>query len=160
MLRPDADTDQASWNSAQYREAGQHPKGERGLKLTAPPEHARDDSVLEHDLETLCHARGQLPAPLHPPQMVDGELLGTQSLGKLVSGGHRILNGQVDANAADRRHGVRSVADAKQPRAIPSAQATSLLPRIWAISAYSQSNTSCSRKAARSLGANRSRTTR
>jgi hypothetical protein len=26
MLRPDADTDQASWDAAQYREAGQHPK--------------------------------------------------------------------------------------------------------------------------------------
>ena len=36
---------------------------------------------------------------------------------------HRILDSEIDADAADRRHGVSGIADAEQPVAIPALQA-------------------------------------
>jgi hypothetical protein len=36
---------------------------------------------------------------------------------------HRVLDGQIDAHAADGRHGVGRVSDAQEPRPIPPAQA-------------------------------------
>ena len=39
-----------------------------------------------------------------------------------VGGRDRVLDGQVDADAADRRHGVRGVADAEEPGPVPARQ--------------------------------------
>jgi hypothetical protein len=36
--------------------------------------------------------------------------------------GDRVLNREIDADAADRRHGVRRIADAEQARPVPLAQ--------------------------------------
>ena len=40
-----------------------------------------------------------------------------------IGGGHRVLNGQVDSDPADRRHGMRGIANAKEPRPGPSQKA-------------------------------------
>jgi predicted lactoylglutathione lyase len=65
MLGPNTHADQARWNSAQYREAGEHPNEERELERTAARQHSRDDAILDRDLETLCDACGQLSSSLH-----------------------------------------------------------------------------------------------
>ena len=39
-----------------------------------------------------------------------------------IGGGHRVLHREIDADAADRRHGVRGVADAEQARPMPLPQ--------------------------------------
>ena len=44
----------------------------------------------------------------------------------MIRGRHRVLNRQVDADAADRRHRVRRVADAQQPGPLPVAQPVDL----------------------------------
>ncbi len=45
-----------------------------------------------------------------------------QRRGQAVGGGHRVLHGEIDADAADRRHRMRGVADADQPRPPPLPQ--------------------------------------
>ena len=47
----------------------------------------------------------------------------TQYRSKNVCGGDGVLNGEIDADAADRRHGVRAIADAQQAGTRPFAQA-------------------------------------
>lgn len=70
MFGADAHADQARWNSAQDREAHQHPNEERRLECAAALEHARDDVILDRDLETLCYARRQFPASLNVSEML------------------------------------------------------------------------------------------
>ncbi len=43
-----------------------------------------------------------------------------------AGGGHGVLNGEVDADAADGRHGVGGVADAEQAGAVPACEAVDL----------------------------------
>jgi hypothetical protein len=43
--------------------------------------------------------------------------------GQDVGRGNGILDGEIDPDAADRRHGVGGIADAQQPRSIPPTQA-------------------------------------
>ncbi|SVK46902.1 Uncharacterised protein [Acinetobacter baumannii] len=54
--------------------------------------------------------------------MLQLQLMLAQRRDQGVGGGHRVLNRQVDAHAADRRHGVRGVADAQHPRFGPAIQ--------------------------------------
>ena len=51
---------------------------------------------------------------------------GEQRCGENVGGGHRILDRQVDADAAHRRHGVGGIADAQQTRAPPGLEPVDL----------------------------------
>ena len=55
-----------------------------------------------------------------------GEGAGTKRLGKDVSGCHRILDRNIDADATDRRQGMSGIADAQQSRSIPSPKAIDL----------------------------------
>ena len=75
---------------------------------------AADDPPLDGELQSLREPHRQR-APLF-----DGLEIGVrhfaraQRAGEPIGGGDRILHRHVDANAADRRHRVRRVADADQ----------------------------------------------
>jgi hypothetical protein len=47
---------------------------------------------------------------------------GAERLGEDVGRRHRVLDGDIDADATDRRHGVGGVADAQQSRPVPPLQ--------------------------------------
>ncbi|MGH8522987.1 MAG: hypothetical protein ACREXY_01840 [Gammaproteobacteria bacterium] len=68
MLGSDAHADQAPGNSPQFREPRQHLYEQRGLEYAAALEHARDDAILDRDLESLRYACRQFPVPLNVSQ--------------------------------------------------------------------------------------------
>ena len=70
--------------------------------------------VLDQDLEALREAGGKLArccAPSRTSAVVTGPP--PEGPSQDVGRGHGILDCQVDADAADRRHGVRRIADAE-----------------------------------------------
>ena len=70
-----------------------------------------------------CVTRRRELAPLlHAGEIVLRERPVLQRLPQQVGGGHRVLDREIDADAAHGRHGVRGVADAQQPRPVPRAQ--------------------------------------
>ena len=68
---------------------------------------------------------GNLAAVLDGGEVGLGEAALAQGAGQEVGGRDRVLDGEVDADAADRRHGVRRVADAQQARAVPASRSRS-----------------------------------
>ena len=85
-------------------------------------EDAADDLALDEELQRLREPGGRFSALLNRTKVADGDAA-AQELGcKQVRGRNRILNREIDADAADRRHRVRGIADAEQPRPIPLPQ--------------------------------------
>src|SRR6476646_2326290 len=81
-----------------------------GLRLHR--EHIADDTFLNKDLHGLHHPRWPLPPPLNLAQDLYGNRPRSERQRENIGCGHRILNGEIDADAADRRHGVGRIADA------------------------------------------------
>jgi len=75
------------------------------------------------DLNRLSHARGKFAACLNFLEVGIGGGSGGQNGNENVRGGDGVLNSEIDANAADGRHGVRGIADAEKAAAGPVAQA-------------------------------------
>ena len=122
MLGSDSDPYQPRRNRLQRGEAGEQPQREGDSQLSRRSEHARDDSVLDQHLNPLGHAGGELAPGLHLPQISFRQAPSSERFGEDVRRRHRILDGEVDPHAADRRHGVGGVADAEQARPVPAAQ--------------------------------------
>ena len=66
---------------------------------------------------------GTLSAPTYRGEMLRRELARPKRLRQKTGRGDGVGDGQVDADTADRRHGVCGIADAEQPVAVPPAQA-------------------------------------
>ena len=81
-----------------------------------------DDPLLDRDLHRLRQARRQGAAALHGGEMRIGQRAVAQRHGEDVGGGDGVLDREVDADPADRRHRVRAVADAQQARPPPALQ--------------------------------------
>ncbi|AGC63581.1 hypothetical protein MULP_03971 [Mycobacterium liflandii 128FXT] len=62
------------------------------------------------------------PACLHPRQLAGGHPPDAQRRRQHPGGGHRVGQGQVDPDAADRGHRVRRIADAQRAVAVPAPQ--------------------------------------
>ena len=81
---------------------------------------------MDDDLEGLGDAGGELAAVL---DVVEGEL-GDDAGGEYgredAGGGDGVLNGEVDADAADGGHGVGGVADAEEAGAVPAVETVDL----------------------------------
>ncbi len=88
-----------------------------------PLERRAQEPVLHEDLQPLGHARGQLPATLDPAKVCDLGQAAVERLGQQVGGCYGVLDGKVDADTADGRHGVRGVTDAHQPWPVPAGEA-------------------------------------
>ena len=124
MLAPDAEADQPRRDSPQHREALEQPQRQRHLGR-APPCAARAASDTR-SCTAFC-AAWMTRVGKHPPLL---HLLSSGSTfsprgeraGEDVRGRDRVLDGQVDADPADRRHGVRGVADREQAGPPPACQ--------------------------------------
>jgi hypothetical protein len=73
-------------------------------------------------LHSLCGTSGKLAPQLDGREIRVRNRSVLQWPSEEVSRGNGVLNGEVDANTSRRRHGVCSIADAKQPRSVPFAE--------------------------------------
>jgi len=116
MFGAEAHADEARWNSPEQRIPIEEAHGtrdlDRSLRLQCPDE----NGVLHDHLHPLSDSGREFSAPLNRLQLRSRRDPALQRLVKQVRCGHGILNGEVDADATNRRHGVRRVADAQQPR--------------------------------------------
>ena len=110
----EAETDDAGGKAAQIGEASEHferPGRRDGLRAI---QHAANHAILYEDLQRLRGARWKSSALLDSEQVILSEHaveeLGRQDIG----GGDGILNREIDSHAADGRHGMSRIADAKQ----------------------------------------------
>ena len=85
-----------------------------------------DEQVVDDDLKGLGDACGEFAAALDVGEGELGDDAGLEGGGEDAGGGDGVLNGEVDADAADGRHGVGGVADAEQAGAVPAGEAVDL----------------------------------
>ena len=82
-----------------------------------------DETFMSEDLRGLGHFGWKFAAILDFVQVgIDGGVI-AQRLPENVGGGDGVLNGEIYADSADGRHGVRGIADTEQAGARPLAQA-------------------------------------
>jgi hypothetical protein len=74
------------------------------------------------DLEALRVADGALAVVLYGEEVVEGWAGVAEGFGEAVGGGDRVLQRDVDADAADGGHGVCGVADAEEPGEVPAVE--------------------------------------
>jgi len=101
--------------------------------------HRREQAVLNLYLHRLRDPRRQHAPALHEREITCRNVTREQRTPHNIRRCDRILNCEVDANAADRRHRVRRIADAQQPRFKPAPEAvdangekTNIVPREFA----------------------------
>jgi hypothetical protein len=75
------------------------------------------------DLKTLCHPRGIFAAFLHLVELFVNRCAMRKRLPQNIRGSDRILNREIYAHAADRRHRMRGIADAQKPGSRPVPEA-------------------------------------
>jgi len=85
-----------------------------------------DDSAMNNDLHALDQARRPFATRLHLSQVVHRNRSALQFFREQVRRRDRILNGEINPNAARWRHGVRRITDAKQSFTTPIAQTIDL----------------------------------
>src|SRR5579885_1555243 len=117
MLRPNAEPDEARRQPAQRRKGGEQPQGEGRPERRRAGEHAADDAVLDEELDALRRPCRQLAPALDLMKMRLPDLAAKQRAGEDIGGGDGVLDREIDADAAHRRHGVRGIADAEEARA-------------------------------------------
>ena len=120
MLGAEAHADQPRRKPPQKREPVEQREHEGRARLRGHAEHIADDALLHEELHRLSHLGRPLAALLHLGQQLLSHESRAQRLGKNIGSGDGILNGEVDADAADRGHGVGRIADAEQPRPAPA----------------------------------------
>src|SRR5580658_141879 len=124
MLGPEAHADQPRGNAAQHRPGAQQAKRQRqGRGIGGAAEDPTDHAILDDELHALDDPRRQNAPLLDRAQALDRDRAAAERRRQDIRRRDRVLDGEVDADAADRRHGVGGVADAQQPRPIPAAQA-------------------------------------
>ena len=87
------------------------------------PKHTPDEPVLQKDLESLRRPRRKRAAGLYRLQSRIGDPAVGEPRSQNIGGGNRVLDREIDADAADRRHCMSGVADAEEARPVPYPQA-------------------------------------
>lgn len=105
----------------QYAGATDGAQEGRGAALTGVI--ARLAAAAHHELHLLRRPGWKLPAFLDRAEMCIGQCSVQQRCGKDVCGRNGVLNREVDAHAAHRRHRVRGIADAQHAGRPPCRQA-------------------------------------
>jgi hypothetical protein len=108
-----AEAYEAAGQALHAGEAGGEAEEDRRVQGAFGVEGAVHDVVRE-GLDALGAENGFDAVVLHPLQMMIGEGVGEERLGQDVGCGDRVLEGYVDADAADGRHGVGGIADAEE----------------------------------------------
>ena len=98
-------------------------RGQGMREVRSARQDAVEDAVLDEHLQPLRQAGRELAPALHLAQRVGPDAAGPQRGGEEVGRRDRVLDGEVDADAADGRHGVGRVPDAQQAGPIPPPQA-------------------------------------
>ena len=94
----------------------QNPQRPGKLRFAGTSQYTAHHAILNRDLEILCEPGGKFAALLNSLQMICRKRIFTQRFSKNVGGCDSILDCQINTNATHRRHGMRRVADAQQPR--------------------------------------------
>ena len=121
VLGPHAKAEEPRRNAAQHREPLDQPHDEqRRLRLARARQRRRRSRLFC----TITCMRWVTRVGKSRRSCTCGEIVVAtascaQRLGQDVGGGDRVLHREVDADAADRRHRVRGVADAEQARPVP-----------------------------------------
>ena len=118
MLRLQSHADEASGEILEAGNAGDDAKCEWRGDGAGALEGAGEDAVGE-DLHSLGVAHGAFAVVLDAAQIVHGGGAAEQGFGEEVGGGDCVLQGDVDADAADGGHGMGRVADAEQAGGAP-----------------------------------------
>ena len=113
MLGLEAHADEAAGEVFEAGDVGEDAEQEWRGDGAGALEDAVEDAVGE-DLDALGVVYGSLAVVLDVVEMVDGEGVGAEGFVEDVGGGYGVLEGDVDADAADGGHGVGGVADAEQ----------------------------------------------
>ncbi len=125
VLGLEADADEAAGELLEAGDAGEDAQGEWGLHGALVVEGLVRDAVSD-DLDALSAADGFDAALLDPLEVVVGEGVGAERVGEDVGGCDGVLQGDVDADAADGRHGVGGVSDAEQAGEPPAVEVIDL----------------------------------
>lgn len=107
------------------REASDDAEGERRSKWTLSAEYAIEETVSEN-LESLSVANGGFAVVLDSFKIMHGGGAGDEGFGEYVGGCDRVLKRDIDADAADGRHGVGCVSYAQQAGSAPLAETVDL----------------------------------
>ena len=116
---------EAAGEALEARKAGGEAEKQGWFQRAFVVEDFVHDAVGE-GLDALGAEHGFSAALLDPLEVVVGEGVGAEGAGEDVGGGDRVLQGDVDADAADRGHGVGGVADAEQAGGGPVFEAIDL----------------------------------
>ena len=120
MLGPEAQAQHTGGQACERGEPLQQPQQKWRIQGLGAAEHATDHVVLYPHLQPLRPARWRLAPRLHAGQIGVRHMAGAERHGQQIRRRHRVLDREVDADAADGRHGMSCVADAEQPRPVPS----------------------------------------
>ena len=126
VFRPHAKPDEPRRQSTQQRHSVEEAQHKRRLQGLLSREHAAHHAILDEQLNRLRHASRKFPAPLHRGHIRIAQRIVAQLRGKEIGGGDGVLDREIHADPADRRHGVGGVADAQQSRPAPLLEAIDL----------------------------------
>jgi hypothetical protein len=128
MFLTQAVTEETRRNMANCPEAQQEAKQPRHTRrLTTLLQRVADDAVLHLDLNRLHDTHGPHATELHPVEksLVDRAAI-EKWLCQRIGCSDGVLDRQVDADATDRRHRMRRVADQQQAGKMPALQTVDL----------------------------------
>jgi hypothetical protein len=112
-LAPHTETYQAGGQPAQNRKIDEEPEEPRRLDFAGAAEDAGDYSFLNHDLKGLYDFGWPFAPLLHLRQkLIIQRPVARQWSGEEIRRRDCVLNREIDADAADRRHGMRGISDA------------------------------------------------
>ena len=112
VLGAEADADQAGGDAAEVGEALEELEEPGQGEGFGAAEDAADYVVLDDELEALGGAGGEHPSFLDGAKVVLGGRSSQERGTEDICGGNGVLNGEIDADAADWRHGVGGITDA------------------------------------------------
>ena len=115
MLGPHAHADEACRELPQPRPCIQQPHEAGRLGRLHRGQCGRQHEFLRHHLKALNDLGGELPPLLDLLEVTEGRHATPQHRRQNVGRRHCVLDGEVDANAADGRHRMGGVTDAKKP---------------------------------------------
>ena len=121
MFGAEANSDEACAHPARQRGAfqqAQGPRGPSGLRLIQ----ATPNLLLDSRLHALREARGKPAAMLYFLEIVAAHCAFAKRLCQYVGRGDSVLDGQIDTDTSDRRHGMGCIADAQQAGPMPLPQ--------------------------------------
>ena len=117
MLGPDAHADQPRRDAAQEWKHAEDPDQEWRLRPLLTVQYLADELLLDRELHPLREAYRKGAPLLDRLKVGVRHGAGPERRRQPVGGGDRVLHRDIDADAADRRHRVRGIADADAARA-------------------------------------------